>query len=797
MESFLLFKKNCGTLLGISLLVVSRLAWGQSAPNPIQNLNVITVTVNSASLSWTAPTGTDGNAVASYRLRVSTVPITDQNFDFSTNVAITRSPQSPGTTETFTVNGLTGGVKYYFAIKSANFMGTYSAISNSATATTNFPPHIRVGPTSLEDSLVTGESLLKYITVHNDGLGDLRIALAYDRIATPSLNTQVIVPPGDSLILEITLYAGGLTAGTHTEDFGIFCNDPLTSFITIPVKVHVTNNGFPIARITGSTYDDFGNVYIGSSSVPGWTYITNMGSEPLIISDVSTTDANITIHYLESPQKDTLRISESYYLLYQYKPVAAGPSSGNISIETNDPVNPVLNVGVAGNGVVSPIQLVFDKGIITDTLYSGEIVEQQLTLSNDGYENLEYHIISWLLPSNVKVSPEFGTIPPGEAVILDVIFNATGLDASEYDFQITIENNDPRNYGATLFPATFLVKAPEVVSFSLINPTTGVVLSNSSVSHQLTFDVADPAMAQFTVQANTRPSKSGSVSFSLDGVFANTDNTKAYTINNWLLPVLSAGDHSITAKAFERSNAQGNGGLVSDVIVKMINSAVLTDFDLVNMSGVKLMDIEDGSIIDISQLGSSSVNIIGNTSVSTVKSVKFKLNGTTSRIDNQAPYAMKGTSSADTSWPIKVGDYTLVAYPYVQYYGWGIAGVSKKISFKVVNGSVPTVANARMASQPDETSMMTETEEMKEYLSLYPVPVKDELTLELAKPVEDVVAIRIVNLQGQIVHANTDYTRHFSRYSVSTDKMGLPGGFYVIQLQQSNGKLLTKKFLKE
>jgi Secretion system C-terminal sorting domain len=189
---------------------------------------------------------------------------------------------------------------------------------------------------------------------------------------------------------------------------------------------------------------------------------------------------------------------------------------------------------------------------------------------------------------------------------------------------------------------------------------------------------------------------------------------------------------------------------------------------------------------------------VGNTSVSTVKSVKFKLNGTTSRIDNQRPFAMKGTSSEDTSWPIKVGNYTLVACPYVQYYGWGLQGISKKISFKVVQGSVPSVANARVASsQPDAQNVMAETEEQKEPWSVYPVPVQDELTIELTKPLEGIVAIRIVNLQGQVVHSNTDYTNHFNRYVVSTNKIGLHGGFYIVQLQQGNGKLLTKKFFKE
>ena len=87
-------------------------------------------------LTWTAP-GDDGqNGVASqYDLRYLTSSISETNFALSTQVSGEPAPALAGTTQTVTVGGLNYGTTYYFALKTADERGNWSAISNIAVRT--------------------------------------------------------------------------------------------------------------------------------------------------------------------------------------------------------------------------------------------------------------------------------------------------------------------------------------------------------------------------------------------------------------------------------------------------------------------------------------------------------------------------------------------------------------------------------------------------------------------------------------------------------------------------------------
>ncbi|MEO7990302.1 MAG: S8 family serine peptidase [Chryseolinea sp.] len=365
-------------------------------------------------------------------------------------------------------------------------------------------------------------------------------------------------------------------------------------------------------------------------------------------------------------------------------------------------------------------------------------------------------------------------------------------DAGNYEIQVAA--TDPRG-GITTQTFNLTVIPYGVQNFSLIYFKTGALVRN--FEDTVTLDIADPEIEKYTIRANTNPGTVGSVKFALDGNAANTDNSRAYTINNWLLPVLSGGDHSIAAQAFTRSNGNGEAGQVKWGTIKMINSASVTDFDVVNRNGVKLMDIQDGGVIDISQPGFSMINLVANTSVNTIRSVKFILNGPTARIDNVAPFALKGNANgSDTYWTPKPGYYTMTAVPYMKSYAWGPEGTPLTIHFQVINGVGPTVANARVGNE-DESEEIFKEETGEPVWKVYPVPVKDELHITLEGKVEGNVSLNIINLQGQSVHAKEGTADTFRDYTVSTVNLGLKAGFYVIQIQQANGKRVVQKFVKE
>ncbi len=94
-------------------------------------------TDSSVTLQWTA-TGDDslsGTATA-YDVRWSTTPITAANWAGATQATGEPTPGTPGTSQNYTVRGLSRQVTYYFAVRIQDEAGNASALSNVVTVTT-------------------------------------------------------------------------------------------------------------------------------------------------------------------------------------------------------------------------------------------------------------------------------------------------------------------------------------------------------------------------------------------------------------------------------------------------------------------------------------------------------------------------------------------------------------------------------------------------------------------------------------------------------------------------------------
>ncbi len=110
-------------------------------PAAVTNLSITAINASSATLSWTAP-GDDGSTgtATSYEIRYSTSALNNGNFSSGTLVSGPPVPTAAGTTQTKTVTGLAAGTLYHFALKTADEVPNWSAISNVPTGTTTPPP---------------------------------------------------------------------------------------------------------------------------------------------------------------------------------------------------------------------------------------------------------------------------------------------------------------------------------------------------------------------------------------------------------------------------------------------------------------------------------------------------------------------------------------------------------------------------------------------------------------------------------------------------------------------------------
>ncbi len=106
-------------------------------PASITNLQATSPTQHTMLLTWTA-TGDDGNTgtASLYDIRYSTQPLTDQTWENATQVTGEPSPKSSGSSENFEISGLNPDTVYYFAIKAADEVPNWSALSNVAAAKT-------------------------------------------------------------------------------------------------------------------------------------------------------------------------------------------------------------------------------------------------------------------------------------------------------------------------------------------------------------------------------------------------------------------------------------------------------------------------------------------------------------------------------------------------------------------------------------------------------------------------------------------------------------------------------------
>ncbi len=160
-------------------------------PSAVADLGNSGRTETSITLIWTAP-GDDGSigTASSYDIRYSASSINASNWDAATQVTGEPSPGSAGSSESFLVGGLSSGSTYFFALKTADEVPNLSALSNVASATTQFDGTSPEGVDDLFAGLPTLNSLTLVWSAPGDD-GAVGTASQYDvRYSTSPINVS-------------------------------------------------------------------------------------------------------------------------------------------------------------------------------------------------------------------------------------------------------------------------------------------------------------------------------------------------------------------------------------------------------------------------------------------------------------------------------------------------------------------------------------------------------------------------------------------------------------------------------
>jgi hypothetical protein len=86
-------------------------------------------TTQTVTLTWTAPSDNSSWGGSLYDIRYARFPITEENWWQTTRITVFR-PHAPGTIERCEIYGLISGFEYYFAIRTMDYQGNWSGVSN-------------------------------------------------------------------------------------------------------------------------------------------------------------------------------------------------------------------------------------------------------------------------------------------------------------------------------------------------------------------------------------------------------------------------------------------------------------------------------------------------------------------------------------------------------------------------------------------------------------------------------------------------------------------------------------------
>jgi|GEM_PF-2890568 len=433
-------------------------------PASVTDLRVTSVTTTSAALTWTAPgdDGVSGGNAAQYELRYASWPITQSNWTKAIQAVVDFTPGAPGTSEHFTVTGLQPNTMYYFALRTADEVPHWSAISNTASA-----PMADGAPPAMVDDLeaveMTGSSVkLQWTTPGDDSL------------------------TGTADVYDVRYSLAPITQGnwaTAIQAEGEPQPDTAGSV-----------QSFTLADLQSET-----TYYIGirtADEVPNWSAVSNIvsattldGIAPAAIMDLATgemTDSTIALHWTAPGDDEMIGTAAQYDLRYSTTPITATNWANAITIAGEPlPSSAGTSQGFTVAGLLPQTQYYFALQTADEALnWSGlSNIASATTLTppdSSPPSAIDDLAVADISDSSVTL---MWTAPGddggnGEASFYDLRYSAEVIDCSNYDFaaQVFAEPEpgfagSPQNFEvAGLLPGTtyyFAIKtADETLNWS-------------------------------------------------------------------------------------------------------------------------------------------------------------------------------------------------------------------------------------------------------------------------------------------------------------------------------------------
>jgi hypothetical protein len=375
---------------------------------------------------------------------------------------------NPGVPQTIPPGGsVVYTVKFAPTASSADGLRTGSVTIDSSdpiTPTVSVPvsgtvgvPHAVLSPGPLTFSATcSGTTSDLAETVTNTGQADLTIQTATvsgpdagDFSVVNASALPVVVHPGSSYALTVRFSpsSGGPKSATLT----ITTDDPVTPTLTAALS----GNGATSKIVAGSNSINFGGVAVDDRTSPNSVSVVlavfNQSDCPLTVNSlVAATAPDFTLS--GAPSTPTVISAHNELdLTLVFNPSAPGARSGSFSLASTDPATPVLNVALAGTGLLPTIgtstnRIVFPPTVVEPTAAGLGGTTSNLTVTNTGQAEL---IMDSQVTSGTPFSVPGAASPPSRyapntGFNLPVTFHPSGSPTSvTYNGTLTLTDNGP------------------------------------------------------------------------------------------------------------------------------------------------------------------------------------------------------------------------------------------------------------------------------------------------------------------------------------------------------------------
>lgn len=482
-------------------------------PTTVTDLRTAYTDATTALFALTAPADQpDGYPANLYELRGSTEELTDANFELATLYNVS-SPGTPGQSDSLLVKGLIPGTTYYFAIKSEDFFGNQSDISNIVTFATETAPEIAISGNPGVDIDVTVNPVgTGSFTIGNNGPAslDYSITAAYrGRVST----TSTLLYPGNNV---------SIVSEDNSNGTAILYNDLVTqnysnttqSFDNIYANVisyddgdeeadgtiAVTAGGTPVNWATATAFEvpDMGGELFSLTHISG--YILAEGAAATAPTQLSIIAGGNT------PQNGELLLSQEFDNVI-------GGQYVTVSLEMPLQFNSNDKFWVVYNFPNVPLSMGHDD------VPGGNRPGANLAYLNDewldiqdqpGWSNYVWNVRAIeSVVDGLTLSSTEGTISTGQSESINVTYDASGATRNgSYIFDLFVLSNDPVNpvekitssVGVTGLPEPSIAIEPDTVNSTIdvgTNPvkTETITIFNNG-GGELMFDFTQPVFDQ-------------------------------------------------------------------------------------------------------------------------------------------------------------------------------------------------------------------------------------------------------------------------------------------------------------